>query len=181
MKKVLVPLANGCEEMEAVIIIDVLRRAGVDVVAASLNDETVLASRDVKLVADCLWSEIEPENFNMIVLPGGMDGTEALCEHEGVQKTLRDFNSANKQIAAICAAPLALFKAAILADKKFTCYPTIENMMDQTVCRIDEKVVIDGNLTTSQGPGTAFEFALTLVEILTDDETAEKVAEGMLL
>lgn len=181
MKKALIPLANGCEEMEAVIITDTLRRANIHAVLAGLQPGIITASRGVGLAPDTVWDEINPADFDIIILPGGMDGSRALAEHAGVQQALKDFDAAGKTIAAICAAPLALFKAGLLNNRKFTCYPGIEHMMNHTIKRETRAVVQDGNLITSQGPGTAFEFALTLVEYLTDTATARRVREGMLL
>lgn len=180
MAKILIPLADGCEEMEVVIVVDVLRRAGVGVVTAGLKEGVIMASRGVQLVPDTLWDEIRLADFDMLILPGGMPGTEALCRHSGVQQALVEFAAQHKQIGAICAAPLALHTAGILCDRPFTCYPGVEKMMGD-VARSDERVVEDGNLITSQGPGTAFEFALKIVECLTGVATAREVAEGMLL
>lgn len=181
MARVLIPLAEGCEEMEAVIVTDVLRRAGIEVVAAGLTEGIITASRDVHLVPDTLWDELTPMQFDVIILPGGMGGSEALCQHDGVQQALGEFAMHKKLIGAICAAPLALHKAGILDGRPFTCYPGIEDMMDGPVNRKDERVVDDGNLVTSQGPGTAFEFALKIVERLVGKKIAEQVAGGMLL
>ncbi|MFC1467943.1 DJ-1 family glyoxalase III [Verrucomicrobiota bacterium] len=181
MARVLIPLADGCEEMEAVIVADVLRRAGIEVAIAGLKEGIITASRDVHLIPDTLWDEVDTSHYDMIILPGGMGGTQALCEHDGVQTTLGEFAMNKKLIGAICAAALALYKAGILDGRPFTCYPGIEDMMDDSVNRLDDRVVEDGNLITSQGPGTAIEFALKIVERLADAETAAKVAEGMLV
>lgn len=181
MARVLIPLADGCEEMEAVIVTDVLRRAGLDVVTAGLQEGMITASRGVHLVADIFWGEIDGSDYDMIILPGGMGGTEALCAHDGVQQVLGEFAMNQKQIGAICAAPLALFQAGILQGRKFTCYPGVEEMMDDSVTRSDDRVVEDRNLITSQGPGTAIEFALKIVERLVDQQTADEVAKGMLV
>ena len=180
MAKVLVPLANGCEEMEAVIIIDTLRRAGIEVISAGLTDGIITASRNVRLLPDTHWNQIDPSEFDMIILPGGLGGTQALCEHSGVQQTLKEFDAQNKPIGSICAAALALDRAGILKARPFACYPGTEQKMNATN-RKDDRVVEDGNLITSQSPGTAFEFALKIIERLINKQTAQTVAEGMLL
>ncbi|MCF7848261.1 MAG: DJ-1/PfpI family protein [Kiritimatiellales bacterium] len=179
--KVLIPLADGCEEMEAVILTDILRRAAWDVVTAGLSGVAVTASRGVVLMPDQQWDDVNPADFDMILLPGGMDGTYALCDHDGVQDTLRDFDAAGKRIGAICAAALALFKAGILVNRRFTCYPGVEKEMGDGFHRLEEPVVVDGNLITSQGPGTAFEFALAIIEIGESKEAADSVRKGLLL
>ena len=118
--KALVPVANGCEEMEAVIIIDTLRRAGWNVTAAGLAAGTIEAANGVKLVPDTTWDQINPDEFDVLLTPGGFGGTMALCEHTGVQQAIRDFNEKKKWIGSICAAALALHEAGILESKKFT-------------------------------------------------------------
>ncbi len=179
--KALVPLANGCEEMEAVIIIDTLRRAEWDVTVAGLTDGTIEASRAVKLVPDTTWDQINPDDFDVLLLPGGFGGTMALCEHTGVQQAIRDFNEKKKWIGSICAAALALHEAGILEGKKFTCYPGVEQKLPPNVQPVDEIVVVDGHLITSQGPGTAFEFALKVIAECSSPNAAASVRAGLLL
>ena len=178
---VLIPIANGCEEMEAVILIDTLRRAEWNVTVVGLAAGTIEASHGVKLVPDTTWDQINPDAFDMLLLPGGFGGTEALCAHVGVQQALRDFNAKGKWIGSICAAALALHAAGILADKRFTCYPGVEANLPPNVQPINQVVVIDSHLITSQGPGTAFEFALTLIKECGDPDTAASVRSGLLL
>lgn len=179
--KVLIPIANGSEEMEAVILIDTLRRAEWDVTVAGLTTGTIVASRGVKLVPDTTWDQINPDDFDMLLLPGGFGGTEALMKHEGVQQALRDFDAKGKWIGAICAAALALNEAGILAGRRFTCYPGVEEKLPSNIRPSDEIVVVDGHLITSQGPGTAFEFALKLIEECGSPNTAASVRAGLLL
>lgn len=180
MIRALIPIADGCEEMEAVIIADVLRRAGWQVMLAGLNGTApVTASRKVKLIPDARWEDLDLLSFDILILPGGATGTKALCEHGGVQETIRIFDIEEKWIGAICAAPLALHRAGILKDRAFTCYPGVEKEMPRSD-RSDDAVVIDHNLITSQGPGTAFAFALKLIELLDSPATAEKVRSGLL-
>ena len=179
--KALIPIANGCEEMEAVIIIDTLRRAEWDVVAAGLTAGTIEAANGVKLVPDIPWDQINPADFDVLLLPGGFGGTMALSEHLGVQQALRDFNEKGKWIGSICAAALALHAAGILEGKKFTCYPGVEQKLPSHVQPVNEAVVVDGHLITSQGPGTAFEFALKVIAECSSPNTAAEVRAGLLL
>jgi 4-methyl-5(b-hydroxyethyl)-thiazole monophosphate biosynthesis len=180
MIRALIPIADGCEEMEVVIVADTLRRAGWNVVLAGLHGTApVTASRKVKIVPDARWEELDLLSFDLLVLPGGAGGTKALCEHDGVQETLRIFDIEEKWIAAICAAPLALHKAGILKGRAFTCYPGVEKEMHRPD-RSDDAVVVDRNLITSQGPGTAFAFALKLIELLDNPAASEKVCSGLI-
>ena len=179
--KALVPIANGCEEMEAVIIIDTLRRAEWDVTVAGLTAGTIEASRGVKLVPDTSWDQINPDDFDVLLLPGGFGGTEALCKHAGVQQALRDFNENGKWIGSICAAALALHAAGILEGRRFTCYLGVEQKLPSHFQRLEEIVVVDGHLITSQGPGTAFEFALKVIAECSSPNLSDEVRAGLLL
>ena len=180
MIRALIPIADGCEEMEVVIVADTLRRAGWNVILAGLHGTApVTASRKVKIVPDARWEELDLLSFDLLVLPGGAGGTKALCEHDSVQETIRIFDIEKKWIAAICAAPLALHKAGVLKGRAFTCYPGIEKDMRRSD-RSAEAVVVDRNLVTSQGPGTAFAFALKLIELLDNPAAAEKVRSGLI-
>jgi 4-methyl-5(b-hydroxyethyl)-thiazole monophosphate biosynthesis len=180
MIRALIPIADGCEEMEVVIVADTLRRAGWNVVLAGLHGTApVTASRKVKIIPDARWEELDLLSFDLIILPGGAVGTKALCEHDGVQETLRIFDIEEKWIAAICAAPLALHKAGVLKGRAFTCYPGIEKEMHRND-RSNEAVVVDRNFVTSQGPGTAFAFALKLIELIESPAASEKVCSGLI-
>lgn len=180
MTRVIIPVANGSEEMETVIIADILRRAGWDVVLAGIQGAgAITGSRGVKLVPDAQWEKIDLSTFDMIVLPGGLDGTTAFCENDGVQEALRIFNIEELWIGAICAAPLALHKAGVLKKHAFTCYPGIEKEMKRTD-RSDDAVVVSGNVVTSQGPGTAIPFALKLIELVDGTDASDQVASGLL-
>jgi protein deglycase len=180
MIRALIPVAEGCEEMEAVITADVLRRAGWEVVLAGLNGTNpVTASRGVRLIPDARWEALDLLSFDLLILPGGMGGAEVLCKHDGVQEALRIFNIEELWIAAICAAPLALHKAGVLKGRAFTCYPGVEEKMHRSD-RSGEAVVVDRNLVTSQGPGTAMAFALKLIELLEGPAAAETVRSGLL-
>lgn len=179
--KALVPIANGTEEMEAVIIIDTLRRAEFDVTVAGLTAETIEASRGIRLVPDASWEQINPDDYDILLLPGGFGGTVAFCEHAGVQQAIRDFNEKKKWVGSICAAALALNEAGILEGKRFACYPGVEQKLPPDIQPVDEIVVVDGHLITSQGPGTACEFALKVIAECGSPNKSAEVRAGLLL
>ena len=174
MATVLVPLAQGCEELEAVTIIDILRRAEITVVTAGLDDKPVTASRGVVLVADTTLDDALKQSFDMIILPGGLTGTDNLDRDPRIHKILQDMQQQGKYTAAICAAPKVLANAGLLENKSATSYPGIlENVSDASVVK-------DGLIITSKGPATAMEFALELIEILVGKEKRLEVAKGLL-
>lgn len=179
-KKVLVPLADGFEEMEAITIVDILRRAGVLVTTASLDKLQVKGAHGVVIVADALLCELNSEDFDLIALPGGLPGATNLASNETVQKWIKTFDAKNKGIAAICAAPYALKTAGVLKNS-YTCYPAFQPNIGLDGFNANEKVVVDGNITTSQGPSTAMLFALSLVEQLCSKEKLESIAKDLLL
>ena len=183
MHRVLIPMADGVEEMEAVIVIDVLRRAQWSVTAASVgHDIAVTASRGVRLVADCLWRDIGSlDQYNGIVVPGGAGGTKALCSRMDVLHALQVLNNTGKQIGAICAGPLVLQAAGLLDGRRFTCYPGVEKEIRNAI-HCSGNVVRDGNLITSRGPGTAFEFTLALISAMSgDDQIATTLRQQLVL
>ncbi len=181
MPTVLVPLANGVEEMEAVIIIDTLRRSELNVVSASIEDtQTITCSRGVSLVADTLWSEIDPNHYDAILLPGGAGGSKRLSRHTSLIEALQAFEKNDKLIGAICAGPLVLQAAGILHKRAVTCHPAVASQLVAT-SRQNERVVQDRNLITSQGPGTAFEFALAIISHLLGTNIATEVEQGLIL
>lgn len=180
MTRVLVPLAQGCEELEAVTVIDLLRRAGVEVVTAGLDDRPVRASRGVTLIPDTTLDEALTQSYDMVVLPGGAKGADQLDRDARIRQLLLAMQRNNKVAAAICAAPKVLANAGLLRGKTATSYPGILDNMDLTdVTLSTDPVVQDGNVVTSRGPGTAMEFALTLVAILAGTETREKVERAL--
>ena len=180
MTRVLIPVADGSEEMEAVILVDVLRRAGWDVVLASIQgDGPITGARETKLLPDARWETLDLLSFDILALPGGIGGTNALCKNDGVQEALRIFDIEEMWIAAICAAPLALHKAGVLKNRAFTCYPGTEKEMGRTD-RSDDPVVVDGHIVTSQGPGTAIASALKLIELIDGAEASEQIASGLI-
>jgi len=177
--RVLIPLADGVEEIEAVTIIDVLRRGRVEVTSASLTANLpVRGSRGITLLADATWASLDPAAFDALVLPGGGRGTELLAADERVLAAVRDFEEDGRLLAAICAAPTVLAKAGVLRDRRATCYPTCSQELGPSYD--DAPVIADGNIITSQGPGTAMLFALVLVQHLAGEETAQQVASGLL-
>jgi len=172
--RVLIPLAEGVEEMEAVITVDVLRRAGIEVVTLGLDDNaTIKASRGVVLGCDAqLTGE---EDGDMIVLPGGADGAERLAKDERVHALLRRFEAEEKWIAAICAGPIALVAAGVGKGKEMTSHPSVREQVEAFAGSYSEEpIVIDDRIITSRGPGCAFDFSLALVGML---EGAPKAGE----
>ena len=179
-KKILVPIANGTEELEAVTVIDVLRRAEMDVTVASVQTLQVECSRGVNLVADKLLDECLEIPFDMIVLPGGIPGAENLRDSEILKKLLIKQKHLGKYYAAICAAPAVVFQQhGLLQEKKATCYPAFVEYLDDR-SQAESRVVVDGNCITSQAVGTAMEFALKIVALLSGQEKADAVATAML-
>ncbi|MCR4286649.1 MAG: DJ-1/PfpI family protein [Deltaproteobacteria bacterium] len=179
MKKVLVPLAPGFEEIEAVAIIDILRRAGADVTVAGTVDSPITGQNRMKLHADISLDSINPSSFDMVVLPGGGVGTENLKKDARVKKAVEELFSKNKAVAAICAAPTVLSAIGITKDRTITSYPGARAGLKAKKIS-DERVVVDGNIITSQGPGTAIEFALKLVETLFGKDKAREVSEAVI-
>ena len=167
MATVLVPLAQGCEELEAVTIIDLLRRAGITVLTAGLDDKPVKASRGTVLIPDTTLDAVMAQEFDMIALPGGLPGADHLNQDPRIHTLLKQQARADKYIAAICAAPKVLAAAGLLHGKHATSYPgSIDASQMQNIMYEEKPVVIDGKLITSRGPGTAMDFALALIEHL---------------
>lgn len=186
IKRALVPIADGSEEIEAVCIIDTLRRADVEVTVASvMGRKEVVASRSTKIVADALVEECDQGGYDVIALPGGIPGAEHLRDSEPLIALLHKQNEAGQLYAAICASPaVALLPHDLLANRRATCFPSYLSLLDEAdgVVASEDRVVVDDNLITSRGPGTAIEFALKLVEHLFDDpEKAAAIGERMLV
>lgn len=184
MTTVLLPIADGSEEIEAVTIIDVLRRAGVTVNVASAmpNRQEIQAARGTHIVADQLLPQALDQDWDMIVLPGGMPGAQHLSEHQGLVERLKRQLSEGKWVAAICAAPaVVLGRHNLVPRATATCFPGFQDELREHVAEVSEqRVVIDQNVITSQGPGTAMGFALALVEVLTTKEKAQEIAAALL-
>ena len=179
MASVLVPLADGFEEIEAVSIIDVLRRGGVEVVTAYLNTKEVHGSNGITILANNSLDDVRSEDFDMIVLPGGVPGAEFLKNDKRVLKLLNEFNTQGKTLAAICAAPMALDAAGVLQGD-YTCYPSYEEVIQSGNFTDDKIVVESGNILTSKGPGTAICFSLEIVKKLSGVETYEALKSGLI-
>lgn len=180
MANILVPLAQACEELEAITIIDLLRRAGMQVTTAGLDDRPIKASRGSVLIADTTIDAVLQQRFDMIVLPGGLPGADHLRDDARVQQLLKQMAADDKYVAAICAAPKALAKAGLLKGRRATSFPGALDA--DTLAQLDyseEPVVIDGKLVTSRGPGTAMDFALTLIELLAGREKRNEVETAL--
>lgn len=178
MPKVLVPLAQGCEEIEAVMVIDILRRAGITVVSAGLDSQPVRASRGVMLVPDTTLDAVLNDSFDMIVLPGGQPGTDNLKADKRIIALLQKMAQQGKHVAAICAAPSVLASAGLLDGKRATSFPASLDGFPKIDLQ-SAAVVEDSNLITSRGPGTAMDFALTLAERLAGKAKRGEVEAGL--
>jgi len=177
MASVLVPLAQGCEELEAVTVIDLLRRAGIDVVSAGLDDKPVIASRGVVIMPDTDLDTALAREYDMVVLPGGLPGADNLDSDQRIRELLKKMAQQGKYTAAICAAPKVLFSMGLLENKKATAYPGVLDALGAV--SQDHAVVEDETIITSRGPGTAMDFALTLIEKLLGKDKRDEVEQGL--
>lgn len=166
MASALIPLASGCEELEAVTVVDILRRAGVEVTTAGLTEGPVRASRGTVLVPDMSLDEALLGAYDSVVLPGGMPGARHLRDDARIQALLSRMTEQGKLVGAICAAPMALHAAGVLNGRRATSFPGVLDVLPGTHRYETAAVVVDGNVVTSRGPGTAMDFALTLAELL---------------
>lgn len=180
MKRACVLLADGFEETEAVAVIDVLRRAEVRVEVLGVEAKKCTGSHGIVVEADALLADRKSEKFDLVVLPGGMPGAATLRDHWGVQKLVQSQHASGGLVAAICAAPIALAKAGVLAGRKATCFPGFEAQLEGALPET-RAVVRDGNVITSRGVGTALAFSLALVEALHDAAAAKALGERMLV
>ena len=179
--KVYVHLATGFEEVEALTVVDVLRRGKIGVETVSVTGErTVIGAHDIPVMADLLIEDGDYDSCDMMVFPGGLPGTTNLADHEGLLRHLRDFMEAGKWLVAICAAPIIFGELGLLDGRKAVCYPGMERHLYGADIQ-NTNVVVDGNYITSKGPATAMEFALKLVEVLAGENAAKEVAKGLLL
>ena len=182
MKKVYVFLADGFEDVEALIPIDVWRRGGVDVTTVSISDfPLVNSAHGVNIEADIMFEQGEFDDADLIFLPGGMPGASNLFAHKGVCKAVVDQYAAGKKVAAICASPaVVLAPLGILESKKATCYPGFESVLaENNATYTGNLFTVDGNVTTGEGPAAAFPFAYELLAQLVNKQTADQIAEGM--
>jgi 4-methyl-5(b-hydroxyethyl)-thiazole monophosphate biosynthesis len=177
--KVLVILAEGFEEIEAVTPIDVLRRAGAEVTVAGLTAESVLGSRGISIIPDARLDAVAHEDYDLVVLPGGMPGATNLKNDATVKAVLKKAIEADRTVGAICASPAVVLDShGFLKNRRATCHPALASEMIEGTLT-DDRVTVDGNIITSKGPGTAMEFALTLVAKLYGEEKAAEVNAPM--
>lgn len=180
MARTLIPLAQGCEELEAVTVIDLLRRAGIEVVTAGLDNAPVIASRGVTLIPDTTLDAVIDDLFDMVILPGGLPGADHLDNDPRIHQLLERTAAAGNYTAAICAAPKVLANAGLLDGHKATSYPGVLDKMDLPEVNVNLKPVIrDNRVITSRGPGTAMDFALELIEVLEGRATRDEVEAGL--
>jgi len=176
---VLVPMADGFEEIEFVTIVDILRRAGLDVVTAALKKSPVEGSHKIEIVSDALLDDIDYEKFDALVLPGGFPGFVNLGEDERILRLVSEMNEKRRYVAAICGGPSVFIKAGILDGRKATINPAGRAQMKDDQ-HVDERVVVDGNIITSKAVGTALEFALELVGVFVGIKRKEDLAKEIL-
>lgn len=180
MSKIVIPISNGFEEIEAISIIDICRRANIEVVIAGVEALETIGAHNIKVTADCKIEEVKENDFDLIVLPGGLPNAFTLADDEHVQRLLKEFKASDKYIAAICAAPYALHKAEVL-NKNYTCYPSFEQKIVPENYISNQNIVKDGKVITSRGPATAMEFALEIVKLLKGNETYKELRQGLLV
>jgi protein deglycase len=173
--KILMPLTEGFEEIEAIAVIDILRRAEIEVVVAGLMEGLVEGAHKVKVLPDTSLEKIDSGDFDGIILPGGYPGYVNLGKDERVLNMVKEMDRAGKYVAAICCAPYVLIKAGVLQGRKATVSPSGKKEVSVSAQYCEDRVVVDKNLITSQSPGTAMEFALKLVEVLVGEEAMRKV------
>ncbi|WP_394010955.1 DJ-1 family glyoxalase III [Anaerococcus cruorum] len=178
--KILVFLANGCEDVEAITVIDYLRRADIDVTTVSIHDTNDITTKsNITLTADTNLNDIDPKEFDGLYIPGGTKGAEALRDDDRVVDIVKTFNDEEKLIAAICAGPIVLNKAGVLADKRATSFPDLKDDIDNILEYVDDQMVVtDGNITTSCGAAVTVYLAMRLVEIIKGPEAVEELKHG---
>ncbi len=172
-------LAEGFEEIEGLTVVDLLRRAGMNIITVSIEKELfVTGAHQIITKADMLFEDTDYQDAQLLVLPGGMPGTNNLLKHQGLDQLLREFNKAGKWIAAICAAPKILGQKGILEGKKAICYPGVEQELKGAII-VGNDVVEDGNIITSRAMGTAIDFSLHIIKRLKGEAQAQKIADAI--
>lgn len=180
MAKVYEFISNGAEEVEALIPVDVLRRAGVELVIVSVTGEKVVTSaHGVNIVTDALLEDVDTSDADLLMIPGGMPGAEILCNHPQVREAIQKQYEAGKLVSAICAGPMIFGSLGIANGKRCTCYPGFEDRLVGATYT-NELVTVDGNVITGEGPAAAFPYAYTLCELLCGKETAQALMDGMM-
>ena len=179
MANALVVLANGFEEIEAISVIDILRRGGVLVTVSSIAEKEVVGAHRIKIMADRAFDDVADQNFDMVILPGGEPGTTHLEKHESLKPFLERQAKKERYIAAICAAPRILDGLGFLKGKKGTSYPSYQSTMKHCDYVV-EKVVVDGKIITSRGPGTAMDFGYQLLSLLSTDQISNDLRKDMI-
>ncbi len=181
MKPIYIHLTEGFEEIEAITIVDVLRRAALNILTVSLTGKhEVAGSHGIIVKADLLYEKANYAEAQMIILPGGMPGSKHLMEHQGLSQQLLQFHQEGKYIGAICAAPMVLGNLGILKGKKAVCYPGFEGYLNGADLR-NTPSCKDGHIFTGRGVGAALEFSLSIVATLKNEETAQKLRQAMLV
>ncbi len=178
MANVAVILAQGFEEIEAISVIDVLRRGGVNVLALGLDGLEIKGAHGLSVMADGLFEKTDFGQIDMIILPGGLPGADNLAKSTHLKELLADFNAKGKKLGAICAAPMVLGRAGVISGA-YTCYPGFESQVSQDAPSQDN-VVTNMNIITSRGPATSMEFALACLSELTSKQNADEIAKGLL-
>ena len=178
-KRVLVPLAEGFEEIEAITVIDILRRADVEVIVAGLAEGPVQGRSGIRVLPDTTLDTVQAQDLDMIVLPGGLGGTQRLREDPRIQSLLKALASRGKYTTAICAAPTVLSAVGLTRGRTVTSHPSVRQELSEVHYR-EDRVVVDGPVVTSRAPGTAMEFAMKLVELLEGPEKVAAVNQGVL-
>lgn len=180
MKEHYIFLANGFEEIEALMVVDLLRRAKMPIKTVSMErDRRVTGGHQITVESDLMFAEMDARDAEMLILPGGMPGTTHLMEHEGLAGVLKEHNKEGKMLAAICAAPSVLGMNHILKGKRATCYPGSEDKL-LGADYVDANVVEDGNIITSQGLGTALDFAAAIIARYEGEKTAEQIKKSVM-
>jgi len=174
--RVMIPLANGFDGIEALTVVDVLRRAKIKVDTVGVIGSVIQSKNGVKVIVDRTLNQINPSEYDVVILPGGSPGYQNLGRSAKIIEILKTFNNQNKLICAICGAPTILAKAGLLDNKKATIYPGFEKMLAYPR---DRPVVVDGNVITSQGPGTAIDFALKIVARILNPAEAQRLRKEL--
>lgn len=180
MRKVMVILADGFEEIEAVSVIDILRRADIPTEIIGLKEGHVTSARGLAVMTDGCIDSVNPDEYEMIVLPGGLAGAKNIDESEKVEEIVKLYLRQEKYVAAICASSYILAKKGLLHGRMATCFPTFKGIVEVLCDFQNASVVVDENIITSRGPGTAAEFAFTIVELLRNEDEADRLREAML-